>query len=59
MDAREETTDVPGMQQWNKRLTLKGASTSRKRDDIWQDLQEGSCAGDCEMKSPAQPSVRI
>jgi hypothetical protein len=45
MDAQEETTDAPGMQQWNEGLRLKGAATSEEGDDIWQDLQEHNRAG--------------
>jgi hypothetical protein len=44
---------MPGMQQWNKGLRLKGAAASRKEEDVQQDHQEGSHAGDCEMKDLA------
>jgi hypothetical protein len=39
-----------GMQQGHKEPGLKKAATSRK-PDIWQDLQEVSCAGSREAKS--------
>jgi hypothetical protein len=53
MGVREETSGATGIQQWNKGLILKGAATSRKREDIWQDLQEGSRAVDHEANSRA------
>jgi hypothetical protein len=37
---------------WNKKPKLKGAAMSRKQEDIQQDLQQGSRAGDHEAKSP-------
>jgi hypothetical protein len=37
---------VPGMQQWNKGAWRKTAATSEEREDICQDLQEDSRAGD-------------
>lgn len=53
MDAREETTDAPGMQQWNKRLRLKGAATAEETEDILQDIQEDRYAGYHEAKGQA------
>jgi hypothetical protein len=53
MDAREETTDAPGMQQWNKRWRLKGAATAEEAEDILQDLQEGCHARYREVKGRA------
>jgi hypothetical protein len=44
MDDREETMDVPGMQQWNEGPRLKEAAMSEEGDDIQQDLQEDSRA---------------
>jgi hypothetical protein len=51
MEIWEEMSRATGMHQWNKGLRLKEAATSKKREDIRQDHQEGSCAGDCEAKS--------
>jgi hypothetical protein len=41
------------MKQWNKGPRLKGGATSEEREDIRQDTQEGSDAGDREAKSRA------
>jgi hypothetical protein len=49
--------DMSEMQQWNKGPRFKGAALSRKQENIWQDLREGSHAGDHEVKS--QALVRI
>jgi hypothetical protein len=51
MDIQEEISGKTGRQHWNKGLRFKGAATSRKQEDIWQDLQEGSHAGHHEAKS--------
>jgi hypothetical protein len=51
MDIQEEKLGKNGMHQWNKEPRLKGAATSWKRKNIWQDLQEGSWAEDREAKS--------
>jgi hypothetical protein len=61
MDAREETSGAIGMQQQSKGPRLKGAATSRKTEDIRQDLQEGSRAADREAKGRAfnQESKRV
>jgi hypothetical protein len=50
-DVQEETSGATRMQQWNKGQRLKGAAMSEKREDIRQDLQEGSRAEYCEVKS--------
>jgi hypothetical protein len=49
-DVPEETSGTTDMQQWNKGPRLKGAATCKKREDIRQDFQEGSSAGDREPK---------
>jgi hypothetical protein len=41
---------MPGMQQWNMGLRLKGADKSVEGGDIWQALQKYSGAGDQEVK---------
>jgi hypothetical protein len=46
MDAREETTDAPGMQQVNKGPRRKTTATSEEGGDIRQDHQEDRTAGD-------------
>lgn len=51
MNIWKETSRTTGMQQWNKGLRLKEEATSKKREDIQQDHQEGSRAGDREVKS--------
>jgi hypothetical protein len=50
MNVREETSGKTGRHQWTKEPRLKGTTMS-EGEDIWQDLQEGSHAGDCEAKS--------
>jgi hypothetical protein len=47
MDIQEETSGATGMQQCNKGQII-GAATSAKREDIWQNFQEGSHVGDHE-----------
>jgi hypothetical protein len=51
MDVQEETLGETGMQPLHKEPRPKVAATSRKQEDIQQDLQEGSHAGDHEAKS--------
>jgi hypothetical protein len=53
MDVLEKTSGATGKQHWNKGPRLKRAASSWKREDIRQDLQEGSRAGDREVKSRA------
>jgi hypothetical protein len=38
---------------WNKGPRLEEATASEEGEDIWQDLQEGSRAGDREAKARA------
>jgi hypothetical protein len=48
---QEETTDMPGIQQWNKGLRLKGTAMLKEGEDIQQDLQEDHSAGSREASS--------
>jgi hypothetical protein len=41
-DVRKEKSIKTRIQQWHKESVFKGAATSRKREDIQQDLEEGS-----------------
>jgi hypothetical protein len=36
MDAQETTTDVPGRQQWNKELRMKGVAVGEEGEDNQQ-----------------------
>jgi F0F1-type ATP synthase assembly protein I len=44
-------TEVPRMQQWNKRLRRKTADMSEKGEDVRQDLQEDRRAEDRKANS--------
>jgi hypothetical protein len=48
---RGETSGETGWYQWNKEPRLKEGTTSEEREDIRQDLQENSVAGDLEANS--------
>jgi hypothetical protein len=51
MDVREETLGETRRHQRNKEPRLIGSGTSGEQEDIQQDHQEGSHAGDREAKS--------
>jgi hypothetical protein len=51
MDGREEATEGPGMQQWNKGPRRKTAATAEEGEAIQQDLQEHHRAGDRKVNS--------
>jgi hypothetical protein len=46
MNVREKMSAETGMHQWHKEPRPRGAAMSKKHEDIWNDLQEGSHAGD-------------
>jgi hypothetical protein len=51
MEVLEEMSAKTGMQHWNKEQRLKEAAMSKKRQDIWQDLQVDPRARDHKENS--------